>query len=657
MLLALHSVDYGVLALYLAAMVAIGFYFSREQHSSKDFFLAGRDMGWFPIGVSVMATLLSALSYTGVPGAAYYSGLKFLVFPLAVWLVLPVVVVFILPLYQRLEIYSIYEYLELRFDLATRLAGSLLFVVWRLLWLGGVLYAPCKVLVVAAGLQIPIWLLLVVLGLISTLYTYLGGIKAVIWTDVIQSAVMLGGVVLIIVVVWTTLPGGAGQVWETTVQLERDDVALWQFNWTDPWSIWCILPHVALAMLSFYVADQITAQRFLTARNLSAARKSFVLNCFSVSVMMPALLYVGLCLLAFYQSQPEMMRPIWVANVDNTTGRSITYPDTRTQPLIDPKTGRPKVSPLTDQTVMDPTSGTPLIDWTADRLDASTIDSLVAEGRVLRPNSKEPFEDTSGLVDPDTGQLKVDRLAMRRAGEIVLHQRAQDELLPRFITDHLPLGVAGLVLAALFAASMSSIDSGLNSVCTLLITDFQRRLGWGRTWLATRRNKSPEELDESDELYLSRWLVVALGVVATLFALIVSMIDDIFSIMIAVVNTFGGPLLAVFLLGVFTRRTTARAALLALVTGTLMTIWIMAANTYDSLAWAWPFPQRLASPWTLLFSVLSTLILGYAGSFLLGQRKSRVELRGLVRGIGQLGNREAEPIEIIQINASAEQPK
>ncbi len=649
MLFALQVVDYGVLAVYLAAMVAIGVYFSREQHTSKDFFLAGRAMGWFPIGLSVMATLLSALTYTGVPGEAYYAGIKFLLSPLAVWLTLPIVVGFVLPLYQRLEIYSVYEYLELRFDLATRLAGSALFVIWRLLWLGGALYAPCKVLVVASGLPIPIWLLLIVLGLVSTCYTYLGGIKAVIWTDVIQSLVMLGGLLLIIGVVWWSLPGGADQVWRTAVQLGRHRLAEWSFSWTDYWCFWGILPHFALAMLSFYVADQITAQRFLTARDLKAARRSFLLNCISVSVMVPGLMYVGLCLLAFYQGNPQSMRPIWVTNVDGTTRRSITIPQTRTAPLTDPDTGQPQRSLATGEVMLDPTSGTPLLDWYADRLDASTIEALVAQQRVLRPNTKEPFADAAGLVDADSGRLHIDKLAMWEGGEIVLHQNAKDELLPRFITEQLPMGMAGLVLAALFAASMSSIDSGLNSVCTLMITDFHRRLGWGRRWLAARRRKSPEQLDEHDELYLSRLLVMGLGLAATIFSLFVSLIDDIFLIMIAVVNTFGGPLLAVFLLGIFTRRTTSRGALLSLAAGTLVTVWIMAANTYDGLAWMWPFPARLASPWTLIFSVVITGLVGSVASCWLGPRKNRDELRGLVAGCGKLGRREPERARIIRV--------
>ena len=154
-LLGLANADYGVLAVYLVVMVLVGMFFSRRQNSSSEFFLAGRSMGWFPIGISVMATLLSALSYSGVPGESYYVGFHYLLLPAMVWLCIPLMLKVVLPLYHNLEMYSVYEYLELRFDSRTRVVSSMVFVVWRLLWLGAVLYAPCKVLIIAAGIQIP----------------------------------------------------------------------------------------------------------------------------------------------------------------------------------------------------------------------------------------------------------------------------------------------------------------------------------------------------------------------------------------------------------------------------------------------------------------------------------------------------------------------
>ncbi len=620
MLGALASLDYIVLGGYLLAMVAVGFYFSRQQRTTCDFFLAGRSMGWFPIGLSIMATLVSALSYTGIPGEAYYVGYKFMVMPLATWLTLPILMLVVLPLYLRLEICSIYEYLELRFDAATRLASSLVFVAWRLFWMGGVLYAPCKVLVVAAGLPIRTPWLLLILGAICTLYTFLGGMKAVIWTDVIQAFVMLLGLMLVIGSVWYQGGDGPWRVAEVTRDLGRTAVIDPAFDFADKWSIWGALPHFLLAFLSFYIADQITVQRYLTAKNLATAKRSLVLNCLSVTLMIPLLTYTGAALLAFYHDHPEALRPIWVANVDHRTRESITD-----------------------------AQGRPLIEWGPEAITAENVGELVRDRRLLRPNSDRPFVDAEGLVSeqPAGRRVNVERLVMRQPrsgrvgqGEVLLHQRAKDELMAHFITSQLSYGLAGLIFAAILAASMSSMDSGLNSVCTLLITDFHRRLGIGRRSLARYVGKSVTDLSEADEIRIGRPLVLIVGLVATLFALFIAHIDDIFTIMIAVVNTFGGPLLAVFLLGMFTRRATAAAALWTLAGGTVFTLWLMLANNYASLAWLKFWPTRLSDVWPLTLGVAFSMAFGYGLSFFCGQRKNDEELRGLVFGLGRLGVRE-----------------
>src|SRR5688572_18461506 len=135
MFAAFSIVDYGAVACFLALMVALGIYFAAEQKTIKDFFLAGRSMNWFPLGMSLMATLVSALAFTGLPGEAYEHGLKTLLIPLSVWIVLPVLVMVVLPIYRGLGLNTLYEYLELRFDARVRLLASLVFIVWRMLWL------------------------------------------------------------------------------------------------------------------------------------------------------------------------------------------------------------------------------------------------------------------------------------------------------------------------------------------------------------------------------------------------------------------------------------------------------------------------------------------------------------------------------------------
>lgn len=638
--------DYGVIVIYLAATLGLGFYFSGEQKTTADFFLGGRAFSWFPIGVSLMATLISAMSYTGLPGQAFDYGLVVLMHPASVWIALPIIVGVVVPIYRGLALDSVYQYLELRFDSRVRLLASLLFVAWRLLWLGGVIFAPCKLLILAAGWQIPDWPLLLLLGFVTTIYTVMGGMKAVIWTDVIQGMMMLGGVVIVILAVWLQVDGGPSRVTEVADNFKKLLVVDTTFSWTSKWSLWGALPHWVLAMMSFYIADQITAQRFLSAKSVVAARNSFVLNTLALTFLLPGLVYIGVCMHTFYYEHPQQMRPEWVANVDAQTRRQVTDPATR-----DPNKTRP--TKVLGETEIDPTVGRPLLDWKnkQDAITAANVPELVRQGKLLDPNSKEPLseEAVAELIDPSTQQVLIERLAMRKAledknnkdpvkfrSEFVLDSRAAEEVLPRFISTRLGWGVAGLIVAALLAASMSSIDSGLNSICSLLVIDMHRRYGVGRQWLADRLKKPVGELNEEDELKLAQPLTLVVGVAATLSALIVAQLGNVFTIMVDVANTFGAPLLAVFLLGMFTRRCTAAAAYWALVIGTLFTVSLMLGNQFDLIR------PKMNGIWNVTFGTLFTLALGYGLSFMMGRAKSKMELKGLVAGCGTLGVRASD---------------
>lgn len=615
-------VDYGLIVVYLAAMIALGIWFSGGHTSTGEFFFAGRSMSWFPLGVSLMATLISALTFTGLPAQSYSVGLKTLLMPLSVWLILPIIVYWVLPLYHGLKLNSVYEYLELRFDTQTRLWASLIFLAWRMLWLGGVIYAPCKVLLIASGLHIPTWPVILLLGLVTTLYTCLGGMKAVIWTDVVQGIAMVAGVSVIILGAWWSLEGGPRRVAEVAEGLGRLELADIQFDWKGTWQIWGALPHWFLAMLSFYVADQITAQRFLCASTLPGAQRSFFLNCVVLSILMPGLTYVGLCLLTFYYDHPDHLQPKWVTSIDN-------------QPPHD---------------TLKKEDGTPLLQWDNPKhaLTSQNAEQLVAEGRIVRPNTREPFTSTEDFVDAESGQVQVEKLAMRKPnhdkwrGEVILHRRAGEELLPFFIASELPTGAAGLILAALLAASMSSIDSGLNSICSLLVVDMHQRFGWGTNFLARLRGKSPQELDDGDRLWIAQPLTVIVGIGATLAAIAVSQLGQVFTVMIDVANTFGAPLLGVYLLGMLTQRSTALGIRLGMLGGVILTVWMVLAGRAAAGVWFWPFEWRPNGIWIVTFGTLATSLLGYLLSFVFGKPKTKLELRGLVVGLGRLGVRAVD---------------
>lgn len=653
--------DYSVIVVYFAAMLGLGFYFSGEQKTTEDYFLGGRAFNWFPIGMSLMATLISAMSYTGLPGQAFDSGLAVLLHPASVWIALPIIVGVVVPIYRGLALDSVYEYLELRFDSRVRLLASGLFVAWRLLWLGGVIFAPCKLLILAAGWQIPDWPLLLLLGFITTIYTVMGGMKAVIWTDVIQGMMMLGGVLIVIIAVWMQVDGGPARITEVAANFGKLNLVDVKFDWLSRWSVWGALPHWVLAMLSFYIADQITAQRFLSAKSVVAAKNSFYLNTFALTFLLPGLVYIGVCLHTFYYDNPQQMRPEWVANVDAQTRLPITDPATR-----DPQITR--TSKVTGESEVDPTIGKPLIDWKnkQEAITAANVPELVARGKLREPNSKEPYSEevAAELIDPSTQQVVIDKLGMRKSledksnqnparfkAEFLLDRRASEEMLPRFISTRLGWGVAGLIVAALLAASMSSIDSGLNSICSLLIIDLHRRYGVGRQWLADRLQKPVGELNEVDELKLAQPLTLVVGVAATLAALIVAQLGNVFTIMVEVANTFGAPLLAVYLLGMFTRRCTSAAAFWSLVWGTLFTVALMLANQFDLLR---TFGLKMNGIWNVTFGTIFTFALGYVLSLLVGEPKTKMELKGLVAGCGTLGVRASD--EEMMIVGPPEEP-
>lgn len=609
--------DCGLVACCLLVLVGVGVYFRRDQHTCDSFFLADRSMGWFPIGLSAMLTLLAVVHCTDVVGAAYFVGYKYLVLPLVVLGCLPLLTRVVLPLYYRLGLSSIYEYLERRYDPRVRVAGSAICVLGRVLWLAGMLCATGQLLGAATGLQIEVRWVLVLVGTASTLSAVLGGMRAVIWIGVLQASVVATAVVLIIVSAWMQLDGGAARVAEVARAMGRTEILDLSSIATGPGTWWGVIPCFVLVVLWLQVADQVTMQRFLTARSLAEAKRSCVWSAVGATIAVFAAVYVGLVLLAIYHDHPQAIRPIWVANVD----------------------------PRTRQSVRD-AHGVPLLAWSPRAITPDNLDELVAQRRLLRPNTSQPFETADDLLFVEDGQeqVSIPGLAKRKPppaglkqGEVILNERAQDELLPHFISSQYPIGVTGLLLAALLVASMFSFEAGLASIGTLLVTDFHGRLGIGRKWLARRSHKPVAELNTADELRVGRWVVMVVGAAVTASSLGMAWTDSTMAICWSMTSTLGGPLLAVFLLGMFTRRTTATAALTALIAGTACSTWLLTANHSAAFSGLWPWSSKLPGGWSLTLGFLFSLVWGYLGSWVLGERKSHDQLRGLVTGIGAWG--------------------
>jgi SSS family transporter len=298
---------------YLATLAGIGAYFSRRQKNLEDYFLAGRGMGWIPVGMSLMAALNSGIDYLMGPFGTFKYGLIFLV-GVTSWLFLyPWVAAVTLPFYRRLNVYSAYEYLEQRFNSHVRTLAALIFLCWRLGWMATALYVSSLAISSTTGL--PLITVIVVLGSFVTLYTMLGGITAIIWTDVLQFCIMLAGVAATLVVTTLSVPGGVSGIWQFAA--EKGSTALiapipaeadtflekMLFLFTDYRSIVGILLATMVGRMTMYCCEQSMIQRFKAARSTQDAKRAFVVNALGDAFWTIGLAFVGLALFAYFKGK------------------------------------------------------------------------------------------------------------------------------------------------------------------------------------------------------------------------------------------------------------------------------------------------------------------------------------------------------------------
>jgi len=311
----LHPVDVCILVAYLATLAGIGIYFCRRQFKLEDFFLARKGMTWLPIGLSLMAALNSGIDYLMLPSAVIKYGLVLLVVNLSWFLLYPYVFFITLPLYRRLEVYSAYEYLERRFNVGVRGLGAAIFMLWRIGWMATALYVPCLAISTATGRQDLLVPMIVTLGSLVTFYTMLGGIKAVIWTDVVQFCIMFLGLAGTIAIAWWHVPGGSDEIVRSGWAAGSSQPPVpppWLPGFFGQVEHFFMIPVTAIGLfvsamvgrIATYTGDQVMVQRFQTTRTIRDARQGFLITAVSDAIWMMALALVGISLFAYFQHHP-----------------------------------------------------------------------------------------------------------------------------------------------------------------------------------------------------------------------------------------------------------------------------------------------------------------------------------------------------------------
>jgi SSS family transporter len=473
----MNPLDAAIVIAYLAVLAAVGIFFARRQRSLDDFFLARRSMAWLPVGLSLMAALNSGIDYLMQPSSTIRYGLILLV-GTSSWLFLyPWVSRITLPFYRRLGGYTAYEFLEARFDVRVRLLAAGIFILWRLGWMATAIYVPCLAIQAAAGGNIGLTTMILVLGALVTAYTMLGGIQAVIWNDVIQFCIMFGGLAATVWIALANVPGGVQEIWTAAAAAGKTSLAVplaagaaspaarIAAFFQQPVNVTAIFCAITFGRMAGYTSDQVMVQRFQTTRSLGDSKRAFVINAAGDALWMVGLSFVGLALLAYFVHHPH-------------------------------------------------------------------------------PADLPP-----------------------------------DHVLPYFMARVFPPGAVGLVIAAILAASLSSIDSAISACTSVLVIDVYRRFAGAADNART-------------QVVVSRVATVLFGAAGTLLATNVSRIGTLLEIANKLVNAFAGPLFGIYLLAMFSRKATSGAALVAGLAGTATSYYVA---YHTSIGFMWPSTFGLAA--------------------------------------------------------------
>ena len=469
--------DYAIIICYFSLIIGVGVAF-RRQKSLRDYFLGGNSVPWWAATFSGIATILSAVSYLGAPGIGFTGDYRLHQYRLGLPFAILILCWIMLPFFYRTQRYSIYEYFEERFDLRARLFASGLFIVLKTCFLGLAIYAPA--LVIRQMFGISIWYIVGFVGVITTLYTMLGGIKAVIWTDTVQLFILMGGLFVVASIALSRIDGGLAAV--IALGQAHDKFRFFDFSWDldTPYTVWAGFVGGGIFLLSQYGSDQAELQRFLATRSLRDARLAILVTLLVTFAVGVGTFFIGSILFAFYTQMPEK------------------------------------------------------------------------------------------------GGLGV----------------ASNDIFPKFIIEELPIGVKGLLIAAVLAAAMSTISSVLNSVTTVIISDFYNRF--------SRRDAT---------VAIARTVTVALGLCGVLLGGFAGSLGNILVMSMKLSGFFGGPMVGLFLLGMTCKRATGDGAFFGLCLGMAVTfslglltdvsfLWyaaFSAATTYGTgFLWGWirPPPAR-----------------------------------------------------------------
>jgi solute:Na+ symporter, SSS family len=538
----MRPLDWIVLASTLISIIAYGLYRSRGSNTVDRYLLAGKTMPWYAMALSIMATQASAITFLSTTGQSFVDGMRFVQFYFGLPIAMIVICATVVPVFHHAKVYTAYEYLEQRFDSKTRALAGIIFLMQRGLSAGLTIYAPAIVLSLILGW--PERLTTSMMGAVVITYTVLGGIKAVTWSDVQQMCVIFVGLVIALVTVFVLLPSSVsiGDAVFLAGAAGRLNAVTTHFDWADRFNIWSGLLGGTFLFLSYFGCDQSQVQRYLTGRSISQSRLSLLFNAVAKIPMQFFILFIGAMVFVFYlfTQPPVLFRHVEMERVRGTAAF---------QPI---------------QT-----------DFNRAYEQRRTAAMALAEAHRSGDRAAESAGITAFRAAQqgiDTARGRAMKLMERTGGEAGFNDT--NYIFLSFVTGYLPTGIVGLVIAVVFAATMSASSGEINSLATVSVVDIYKRY-LHRTG--------------SDHHYLmaSRWATLFWGIYAVLFAGFAGRLGSLIEAVNKVGSLFYGTLLGCFVLALGFRRVRGTACFIGMVTGEAA---ILLTSKFTNISWLWYNP-------------------------------------------------------------------
>lgn len=513
--------DWTVLFGTLLAIVAYGTWRTRQSKSINDYLRGGNQMNWFTIGVSVMATQASAITFLSAPGLGYESGLRFVQFYFGLPLALIIVSAFIIPIYYRLKVYTAYEYLESRFDLKTRLLAAFLFLVQRGLAAGLTIFAPAIILSTLLGWNLNFTNIFV--GALVIIYTVTGGSKAVSITQKLQMGIIMLGMTLAFVILILEIQDftNFGTALQVAGSAGRMQVLDFNFDLNERYTIWSGLTGGLFLALSYFGTDQSQVQRYLSGKSIRESRLGLMFNALLKIPMQLFILFTGVLVFIFYLYEKP---PVFFNEV--------------------------AVERLSENGYTQEVQGIQeSYDANYEQLQQARADYEIAiEQQGLKEQTLTRDEFLRKLEDDR--EIRGDMKQLLVKADPNFKVKDTNYVFLTFVMDYLPAGIVGLIIALIFSAAMSSTSSELNALATTTSVDFYQRI-------------FKREASEQQQLVMSKVLTVFWGLLAICFALVADLFDNLIEMVNVLGSLFYGTILGIFIVAFFVKNVKGQAVFIA----------------------------------------------------------------------------------------------